>query len=200
MFTNHNKLINEYAQASADNLESVVMMVALSIQQPWSSIGNQIKDWREHGTDSRFVWGNKLKTALYLQEHKDRLYSETVRIISECRGHERAKKLLRLYLDIDGMGLVKAGFIVQLVSGQVGCIDSHNLKRLKVSTSAVSISKGASEATISKKVNGYVELCYSRRSSWLWDSWCKLIADKYPKKFADASEVSEKHYTYLVGA
>lgn len=198
MFTNHNKKINEFAQASADNLESVVMMVALSIQQPWSSVGVQLQDWRKHGVESRFVWGNKRKTAEYMAEHKVRLHAHTKLIIANSRGKERARQLLRLYLDIDGMGLVKAGFIVQLVSGQVGCIDSHNLKRLRVTASAVSISKGASEQTIAKKVANYVELCYARRSSWLWDSWCKLIADKYPNKFADANDVSEKHFTYLL--
>jgi len=66
-FKKHNVLINEYAQQSPENLQDMVMMVVLSIQQPWYKVGEQMIDYRKLGSDSRFVWGNKLKTYRWLR-------------------------------------------------------------------------------------------------------------------------------------
>ena len=44
---------------SADNLMDVAMLVSVSIQQNWLSCGNQLKDVKENGINSKFLWGFK---------------------------------------------------------------------------------------------------------------------------------------------
>ena len=70
MYNIHGTAIQQYAQESANNLSNVILMVALSIQQNWSTVGYQMKDVHAEGGDSRFLWGNKKKTYKYLQARK----------------------------------------------------------------------------------------------------------------------------------
>lgn len=196
-FTKHNPKINAYAQKSPKNMQDMVMMVALSIQQPWHSIGTQMRDYRKLGMDSRFVWGNKGKTLQFLIENRDEIYREAMDALS-LRGKERDYALMQAFLKIDGMGLAKAGFCCQLFAGCVGCIDVHNLRRLDIPESVLSFSKKAKPETQAKKVQAYVDACYKRRCSWLWNSWCNLIAKKEPTRWVDGDHVSAVHFEYLV--
>ena len=41
--------------------------------------------------------------------------------------------------------------------------------------------------------------CMDYGTENLWNSWCSMIADKYPKDFVDSNHVSEVHYTNLIG-
>ena len=47
MFNIHNPKINNYAQRHPDNLFKVILMVSLSIQQRWSTVGNVLSDVEE---------------------------------------------------------------------------------------------------------------------------------------------------------
>ena len=59
MYNNHGIKCQEYAMQSADNLMDVAMLVSVSIQQNWLSCGNQLKDVKENGINSKFLWGFK---------------------------------------------------------------------------------------------------------------------------------------------
>lgn len=184
--------VNEWSQRNPANMMDMIMMVALSIRQPWSGIGNQVADYREHGVESRFVWGNKLKTLEHLEEHGNAIYYA-------AKGEYTDGRLMELFIEIPGIGLAKAGFIVQLWNGRVGCIDSHNLKRLSIPASVLVWNSKAKPLTKAMKINAYIDACKRRRSEWLWNTWCNLIAKKHPKHFADSAQVSRSHVTYLTG-
>ena len=190
-FKTINPKINEHCQQSADNNADMVMMVVLSIQQPWHAVGDQMRDYKALGADSRFVWGNKRKTFDWLQEHKEALYRDAMDAKTDS-------ELMQAFLQVPGLGLAKAGFCCQLFAGRVGCIDVHNLRRLNISASVLSLDKKATTETKRKKIDAYISACKSRRTSWLWDSWCKLIAKKDPKRWANGDHVSAVHYEYLI--
>ena len=76
MYNIHGTAIQQYAQESANNLSDVILMVALSIQQNWSTVGYQMQDVKTVGGASRFLWGNKKKTYNYLQARKDFMYGQ----------------------------------------------------------------------------------------------------------------------------
>lgn len=190
-FKTVNPKINAYAQTSAQNNADMVMMVVLSIQQPWHAVGTQMRDYREHGANSRFVWGNKRKTYDWLQEHKEMLYRDAMDAKNDF-------ELMQAFLHVPGLGLAKAGFCCQLFAGRVGCIDVHNLRRLNIAPSVLLFDKKTKPETQRKKIDAYINACKSRRTSWLWDSWCKLIASKDPKRWANGEHVSAVHYEYLV--
>ena len=62
MYNLHATEIQSFAQKSADNLFNVILMVALSIQQRWDTVGKQMEDVKANGVDSKYLWGNKVKT------------------------------------------------------------------------------------------------------------------------------------------
>lgn len=192
-FKTVNPKINEHCQQSAYNNADMVMMVVLSIQQPWHAVGVQMRDYKALGADSRFVWGNKRKTFDWLQEHKETLYRDAM-------DSKTDSELMQAFLQVPGLGLAKAGFCCQLFAGRVGCIDVHNLRRLNIASSVLTLNKSSTDETKRKKIDAYISACKSRRTSWLWDSWCKLIAKKDPKRWIDGDHVSAVHYDYLIDA
>ena len=198
-FKKHNPKINRYAQKSPDNLKHVIMMVVLSIKMPWYQVGNQMQDYMKKGMRSRFVWGNKKKTLRYLNSNSVALYDESMAALKQCKGSKLDIRLMDIFLKVDGLGLAKAGFVCQLFAGRVGCIDTHNQRRLKGGEAIGNLSVTGKEQLPKRlaEIELYVNFCKKRRCSWLWDSWCNLIWVQNPKRFKSAKEVSEVHYSYL---
>jgi hypothetical protein len=61
MYDIHAVNIQKFSKESSENLADVILMVVLSIQQDWKSVGKQLRDVKEHGAESRFLWGNKAR-------------------------------------------------------------------------------------------------------------------------------------------
>ena len=116
-FKKHNPLINQYAQKSAEHTKNMVMMVVLSIQQPWWKVGDQMQDYKQLGSESRFVWGNKANTLAWLDINADSLYADAMDALAHCKGRELDIRLMQIFIRVDGLGLAKAGFCCQLFAG-----------------------------------------------------------------------------------
>lgn len=198
MYKVHAKAVQDYSRLSSDNLADVILMVVLSIQQPWHSVGSQLKDVRKLGRDSRFIWGNKIKTFDSLQAKKDFIYSQYLAVLNSSKpDDERALSLMNVFLQIDGLGLAKAGFVCQLTAGLVGCIDVHNIRMYNIPKKDLSFSKSIkSKALKDKKISNYVSVCHAIGTENLWDTWCSFLATK-SKKFEDGFHVSKVHYDFL---
>jgi len=196
-FDKHNPLINRHAQESPENLQDMVMMTALSVQQPWYQVGAQMYDYRQKGMRSRFVWGNKRSTLRWLRRNKDKLYRDAIDVL-QYKGKKRSLELMKVFLRVDGLGLAKAGFCCQLFAGCVGCIDVHNLRRLAIPETVLKLDKKASDVTKQKRIETYIDACSKRRCRWLWNSWCNLIAKKDPTRWRDGEHVSLVHFEYLI--
>ena len=54
MYKIHAVKCQQYAQRSANNMADVALMVSLSIQQNWLTVGDQLADVRKNKTDSKF--------------------------------------------------------------------------------------------------------------------------------------------------
>ena len=205
MFKTHNPKINSYAQRSANNLADVILMVSLSIQQRWSGVGNMLEDVRLYKSDSIFIWGNKKKTYKYIITHKHFIYGSMLAVINSKNLTDYAKSisLMKIFLQIPNLNLVKAGFVCQLIDGLVGCMDVHNIKTYGVDAKSLEYNKNCKTSrgidNNRKKLIKYINLCHNYGTENLWNSWCSMIADKYPEDFVDGNHVSELHYTYLIG-
>ncbi len=199
MFKYINPRINSHCLDNADNLADCIAMVVLSIQQPWHSVGGQMLDYKKLGIKSRFVWGNKKNTIQYLTKKKHVIYGSLLAILNSHKSiADKNHALLKLFLHVPGLGLVKAGFVVQLAVGQIGCIDSHNIKKYNVNPNTLKVPTAASPRLKDKKIAAYIALCDSIGCAELWDNWCQLIADKQGKHFASSDAVSRAHYDYLI--
>lgn len=201
MYNIHAKAVQDYSRLSSDNLADVVLMVVLSIQQPWHSVGNQLKDVKLNGIDSRFVWGNKTKTYKSLMSRKDFVYSQYLAVLNSSKSDDdRALSLMNVFLQIDGLGMAKAGFVCQLTAGLVGCIDIHNIRMYNIPMKDLKLSKSVkSKAIKNRRVMNYISICHDIGTEKLWNTWCNTLATK-SKRFEDGFHVSQVHYSYLQNA
>ena len=194
MYNLHMKETSAYALENAENLADTALMVVLSIRQHWHRIGNQLTDVRSKGADSIYLFSHKKACYLYLQENKERLYRETLKHL------DNREALLDLWLDVPFLGLVKAGFVIQLATGKIGCIDSHNLTLYNIPVSTVTFNKKCKPDTRAKRIKAYIQACDTVGGTLsLWANWCELMANKYQKHFTNANHVSMLHIDYLKG-
>ncbi len=214
MFKDHNPIINEYMQSNYLNMIDGMTFVVLSIKTAFHTLDKQLTDVRKNGRDSKYLWGFKRETYDYLQEHGQDLYDELMDLSTRTKfgdlkfkGREiwlhRDKQMMLVLTDVPGLGVVKAGFVMQMMFGRVGCIDVHNLRRFyKVSVKDVQFVKTATDNTKRVKIDNYVNICRGNRSTQkLWDSWCEQLTDKKCNKsrFSSGDEVSAFHVQALVG-
>ena len=209
MFKDINPRINEYMQLSPIGMQDGIMFVVLSIKTPFHTMKTQMLDYKQNGLDSKYVWGFKKDTLKYLMEHSGELYDDLMELwltpkkeLGGTADTKDAAMMMRL-MEVPGLGMVKAGFVMQMMFGRVGCMDVHNTRRFyKVDSKDVQISAGVrKDSTKFRKIIGYVQLCKGNRStSKLWDSWCEQLVWKPCNRgrFADGNAVSQFHLQALV--
>ena len=199
MYNIHGTAIQQYAQESANNLSNVILMVALSIQQNWSTVGYQMKDVQAEGGDSRFLWGNKKKTYKYLQARKHFMYGQFMAVVNSNKSEgDKAATLMRIFLRVPGLGLAKAGFVCQLTAGLVGCIDTHNIRMYGIDEKHLKLPNTIKSGDLRRsRIEQYIRICHSIGTEQLWDNWCNFLGDR-DKSWNNGFEVSEAHYNYLV--
>jgi len=204
MYKIHAVKCQQYAQRSANNMADVALMVSLSIQQNWLTVGDQLADVRKNKTDSKYLtWEMKRNTYEYLQANKHKMYAQAMAVINSKQSDtEKAQSLMKVFLRVTGLGLPKAGFMCQLMAGLVGCMDVHNIKMYGLDPKSLTLAKNPKtnkgiEAN-SRKILDYINLCHDYGTENLWNSWCSLLSTK-SKKWVDGNHVSEVHYTYLTG-
>jgi hypothetical protein len=201
MYLTHATEVQKFSKISSSNLVDVILMVVLSIQQPWYAVGNQLKDVKLNGINSRFIWGNKAKTYKSLMSRKEFIYSQYLAVLNSNKSDDdKALSLMNVFLQIDGLNMVKAGFVCQLSAGLVGCIDIHNLRMYSIPLKDLKLSKSIkSKAIKNRRVMNYISICHDIGTEKLWNTWCNTIATK-SKRFEDGFHVSQVHYSYLQDA
>ena len=199
MYITHAKAIQNYAKQSSDNLVDVITMVVLSIQQPWLSVGDQMADVKQKGLDSKFLWGNKRKAYTYITKRKDFIYNQYLAVINSNKSDDdKAYSLMNIFLRVEGLGMVKAGFVCQLSAGLVGCIDLHNIRLYGIDEKVLKLPKSLKTKTLrDDRINKYISICHNIGTENLWDTWCDYLSTKSPK-WSDGFEVSKVHYDYLM--
>lgn len=208
-FKKYNPLINAHMQENHEQMCDGIIAVVLTIKMPHWMWPKMMDDYRENGGNSQYLFGFKKDTYKYLQEHGADLYDDLMELWmtpkKELGGTVMTKDgamMMRL-LEVPGLGLAKAGFVMQMMFGRVGCMDVHNIRRMyKVDVKDVMISKGAKPETKFRKIMNYVSLFQANRSTErIWDSWCEQVM--YNKcnrgRFSSADEVSRLHLTVLTG-
>lgn len=198
MFKQDQPVIEHWASESAANTVDVGLFVLLTIRMQFGGIGKQLA--RVRAGDFKPLWGFKAAGYAYLREHASYLYVRA----QQCReGTIWVNDLMRDYLSVPGLGLVKAGFAVQLLTGEAGCMDMHNLARFGIEEREFDIPKrkdvGEQLRVVDEAIEHYLYTCEAYGGSEkLWDGWCRFVAETY-RTYEDADDVSRRHVTYLTG-
>ena len=194
MYCNHQPLIRHHVQdRGPDGLVEVAAFVLFTIRVPLERAVEDFQEWKRDGSVHQ-LWGRKLDALQEFQRHAE----------------ERKATLDRLYPDRDamlvevcrwtGFAPAKGGFLLQLVYGVSGCLDSHNLKAHGYSGKEFRIDGIKSPLTLQRKVQAYhnaVDLAGGTEA--LWNSWCMLVYGLRPEVWADAHEVSAAHAYAVTG-
>lgn len=202
MFDEHQKEIARFAQFDADNMARVITFVYATVQQSLHMTPMIMGAIDEQGVDSEYLWGWKKDAYAFIEENKADVYRVAMAIYGGYADPDICQhELLKYFASLPGLGLVKGGFVIQLCFGLSGCLDTHNIKRfgLKGNTFNANRFKGAkTEATRNRVVRHYHALIKkSGGTRALWDRWCEHVAEKQPKQYANAWQVSRVHCAAL---
>lgn len=188
---------------SADTMADVFTFVLLTIQQPIKSIPDAMRDVRRKGSSSAFLWGMKANGWQYVQSHKSAIYHDLGELQHIPDPDWRDDALLEYLAIMPGFGMVKAGFVAQLLFGRVGCIDTHNIDRFGLEWTASgsqptwlksSAYKERRPAARQALRQTYLALTRNQGGAEaLWNGWCAYVAEKYPNQYESASYVSKLH-------
>jgi len=187
-YNEHIQRCNDYSQSSPDNMVKTITFVLATVQQQLEQAQAIVSSMQLHGAQSKYAFGSKAKGLDFIVEHKEGLYYAAMAYRNSPEG------LLRMFIQVPGLGLAKAGFTAQLFGGVVGCIDTHNIKLYNVPLQTLRYPvKGTNQLQL-KYINRYVSLCSSLGGSeFLWVAWCEYVASIRPKNWANGLAVSEYH-------
>jgi len=194
--------IVQHALQSPDGLYDVIEFTLCTINMPLSRVIEQRKSIKLHGIMSKWVSSTKAQGITYAQEHKVELHTLmlNIRETAGCDTIDGAQAVVDLFMRIPSIGMVKAGFIGQMLGFQVACLDRHNVRALGLSESALRINKKASQEVRLKKIREYVKLCRRKGSEYWWDTWCNFVADRggMNKSLPTGDVVSRYHVDAVV--
>ena len=196
MFKTDQPPIADYALSSDTGLERTLRFVLLSIKQPFWKMAVQMRDVDSKGMESAYLFGWKRQGLEHVRANASRLRA----VLSVVpAGYGDADALLQI-ASVPGLGLVKAGFVLQLVTGSAGCIDSHNLQRFGLNANAFRFGAATTYKTRRRKALAYLDACRNAGGcAALWDGWCDYVAEQQPNRWTDGAEVSRLHQTAILG-
>jgi len=194
MYSKDQKAISIMAKKSVEFNTWVIVMVLVSIRTFWGNIVPNMQKVKKDGINSTmFNNESKKKGYKYIKTHAKHLHSV---IFSDTLTDE--EKLVEL-CEIPNIKLVKAGFILQLCLGKVGCIDCHKATKYGTKLSDYKFGPNASLSTKVRKARSYIAECKRQGgSAKLWNSWCEQRYEQYPNTFTSARDVSLRHVDAVV--
>lgn len=193
MFVNHQPFISSWARQSPENFAKVCKFVIFTIRVPLERALIQFNAYENHG-DISGLWGWKLQA---VQEIEDHATERLARLESLRLGRPADRDAMLMEIcKWTGFSVVKGGFVLQLVYGMSGCIDSRNEARLGVDLRSEGLAHIAvtRPKALGRKVRRYHQLIDAAGGTErLWDEWCETIAESRPDVWKDAFEVSYHH-------
>jgi hypothetical protein len=167
--------IAAFARASADNMGEVCMFVVLSIREPFERMRTHMRDMRAHGARSRTLWGFKAQSYEYVQAHKDAIFAAFQSM--ERDGTATAETVTRLFTQIPGLGIVKAGFVAQMLGFDVACFDSRNMHKLGFGPNDRPFRALKAKAGAMVKAEAVAKYVQATRvhggARYWWNAWCE---------------------------
>lgn len=168
--------IVEKSRSDPAYFPGIASMVFTSIQQPFASIRDRLADVAREGLASRVLYGNHRGGMRYVMRHTAELHTAAEWCASGRGGLDR---LLMRYLEIPGLGIVKASFLAQLTTGQGACMDGINLHRFDLRKDHFRHRTAWTDKTRLAKVRSYNAYWATLGdSAYWWDTWCQFQADR----------------------
>lgn len=174
---------------------NVVAFTMATIQMPLQTCLMQCQDISVNGYNSKYLWGWKKDGYDYAVAYRNTILHKLDRIRGDYYGQDAAAKAVALLSHTPGLGVVKAGFVAQMLGFDVACLDRHNLRKLGMDERSIKLDAKANEKKRLDKSKEYVALCNDTGGSeYWWNEWCGFVAgSKYNKRLDTAEKVSKFH-------
>lgn len=175
MYAEHVPAIAANMRADAETFLRGCLFAVCSIRQPVINVPAHLDDIERERAQSIYLIGHKREAYRFLVTHRDELWAD---VCSIALG-EPAAAILRL-CDIPGIGIVKAGFIAQMLGFDVACIDTRNIQREGRNPRAYRSDGEARKRTpaFRRKIARYVADVGGRAAHY-WDTWCNEVGPIY---------------------
>lgn len=186
MYAAHVPAISNGMRSSREIFERGVMFAMLSIRTAVVTVPSQLDDvWAERA-DSKYLLGWKRDGYRHLVLNSPRLWRELCAVpLSE------PEAAMRLLITVPGLGIVKAGFVAQLMGFDVACLDSRNAEREGTNPKRYKINKGT--PAFERAIKAYIAETEGRAAEY-WDAWCDYVAADYK---VTGLAISELHLAIL---
>lgn len=186
MFTDHQPIIETWAKDSPERTAHVIKFVLSTIRCHFEHVPRRLTkaldgNFTELTPAARLGFRYVDDNDMTVEQH-------------ECWSDEY---LLRHYLDVPGLGIVKAGFAVTLLHGRSGCLDVHNLRIYGFD--AKTFQRPSTTGALRKRLELYtktIELIGG--SETIWNRWCTEIYRLRPKKWTSPNAVSTAHVDFIL--
>jgi hypothetical protein len=187
--------IAAHAKASAEGLMDVIEFTLCTIQQPLQQVLRQRRDIAERGAESPYLFSSKRAGWVWAQDNKGYLWRVMLDILKREDSADRKADLIQHFMQVPGLGMVKAAFVVQMIGGGTACLDTHNLNALGMTQAQVKIGPKLKAETARRKVLDYVKLCDETGGAahW-WNRWCDYVAGRRGSPLKTGDEVSAYHF------
>ena len=179
MYANHNPTISFAMRQDADIFKRGCLFALLSIRQPIRNVPAQMADVDERGDGSAYLFGFKRAAYAYVWEHGE----ESRRDVMAARTNGGRMEVM---CRVPGLGLVKAGFVLQLMGYDVACLDSRNVAREGRNPRAFRTDGKKTGPAFVRKLFAYLREVEGKSEAY-WDAWCRDVADAYDMTPHDVS-------------
>ena len=196
MYKSDNRYVANFCQTSAKNLAHCHAGVQITIQMNTEMLDNINTDFKKNGTKiAVFNWQQKKNAVDHFNANMHYYYDNMMSILKSKKGNV-PDRILKLFLEVEGLGLAKASFLAQLATGHkaFACLDSNNLIWHKIDPKVTDYNKKLKSDIIKaeKRRQYFAVVKKLGGGEKLWNDWCIGVADK-SKKFKSGVEVSRKH-------
>jgi hypothetical protein len=180
------------AQSSDVYFANAVRFAAISARVPFERVGSILDDIDRNGAAADELTRPKRDLVAALESP-----AVVTALRAACDDAARRRDdvaLVDALSRMPALGLVKAGFVAQLVYGRVGCLDTHNLALYGIPQNATRLYGRGSIAR-------YVARCERTGAPLaLWARWCAHVSALRPEQWPTAEAVSARHVDYVRGA
>jgi hypothetical protein len=190
MFADHQPRISAFARRSPENFRRVACFVLCTIRMPLHHAALDTP-YAIRGEACGSIFGHKHNALAYLNRNVEDIFGELEYLWSECASDDA---MLRCVMQIPGIGLAKGGFILQMVYGISGCIDTHNITRFGLHERHFQTGSKATDFRRIPDYNAFVRKVGG--TARLWDDWCAYVSDR-DANYPSAEYVSRLHLTPL---
>ena len=190
MYDSHVPIIAEAMRENFEAFRRGLAFVVCSIRQPIVTTPDQIAALFDGGeTDESPLFGHKWDAWNFI------LSPKCAELWKRVKAEYDPETVIWEVSRIPGIGIVKAGFVAQLMGLDVACLDSRNIKRDGRNPEQYRSRGGMQKDTAAfrRKVKAYVADTGGKAREY-WDVWCTHVAQVYE---TTPEEISALHLAIL---